>query len=356
MEFITEFYKENIFYIHIISGALIFILFTVFRNKISSLILKISGKILYSKNPERRKSFKENLLKPLSSFFVLLGLYIGISINYRHEFINNAFKIITILIVCWSILCYISDYLYAAFTSKSGGNIANGVAVKFISNLLKVVVVCIAVVMVLAELGYNINGLITGLGVGGLAVSLSAQDTLKNLISGFVILFDKPFDVGDLIETAEFKGIVEDITMRSTRIRKLDDSILIVPNSTIADSSVSNYTRLTRKLVEFSIGILYSSSNEVIIKCENDIKNYLLGCDLTDKETIRVFFEGYGDSSINIQIRCYIHTTDINIYNDYIEKLNLEIKKIIEENGTDFAFPTRSIIIESNTEQEIKNV
>lgn len=348
MEFLTEFYKENLFYIHIISGILIVIVFTALRNKLSMLILRILGKILYSKKPERNKSFKENLLKPLSSFFMLLGLYIGISINYQHKFINNAFKIITILIVCWSILCYISDNLYAAFTAKNGSNVSNGVAVKFISNLLKVVVVCIAVVMVLAELGYNINGLITGLGVGGLAVSLSAQDTLKNLISGFVILFDKPFDVGDLIETAEFKGVVEDITMRSTRIRKLDDSILIVPNSSIADASVSNYTRLTKKLVEFSIGILYSTANDVILKCENEIKNYLLSCELTDKETIRVFFESYGDSSINIYIRCYIDTTDINIYNDYIEKLNLEIKKIIEQNGTDFAFPTRSIILESN--------
>ncbi|MEZ3420646.1 MAG: mechanosensitive ion channel family protein, partial [Eubacterium sp.] len=284
MEFITELYKENSFIINIVSGFLIFLVFFALRNKFSSLILSLFGKILYSKNPERKKRFEENLKKPLSVFFLILGLYIGISVNYQHEKITDAFKIAMIIIVCWSVLCYISDNLYAAFSSK-GNPVSNGVAVKFISNLLKVIVVCIAVVMVLAELGYNINGLITGLGVGGLAVSLSAQDTLKNLISGFVILFDKPFDVGDLIETSDFKGIVEDITMRSTRIRKLDDSVLIVPNSAIADASVSNYARLTKKLVEFNIGIVYASSNNIIKKCEEDIKNYLTGCELTDKDT-----------------------------------------------------------------------
>ncbi len=278
----------------------------------------------------------------------MLGLYIGISINYQSKAVTDAFKIFTIMIVCWSFLCYLSDNIQSIISLKSKSPEVNIVAVKFISNLLKILTVCIAVVMVLAELGYNISGLITGLGVGGLAVSLSAQDTLKNLISGFVILLDKPFDVGDLIETAEFKGTIEDITMRSTRIRKLDDSIIIVPNTQLADSSITNYARLTRKLVEFNIGLLYSTSNEVIVKCEKEIKAYLEKNELADNETIRVFFSEYADSSINLQVRCYIDTTDINIYNNFTEELNLEIKRIIEKNKTDFAYPTRSIIIEKN--------
>lgn len=351
MEFITEFYKANGVYINIALSVAIFSAFLILKNRISQLILSLLGRIFYSKKPESKTAFTESLFKPLSCFFIVLGLYIGISINYQHKMINNTFKILVILIVCWSILSYISGSLHSVFSLKNNNTALNGVAVKFISNLLKVLVVCVAVVMVLAELGYNINGLITGLGVGGLAVSLSAQDTIKNLISGFVILFDKPFDVGDLIETTEFKGFVEDITMRSTRIRKLDDSIIIVPNSRLADSSISNYARLTKKLVEFQIGILYSTSNETIAECENCIKNYLKGNELTDNDTIRVFFTGYGDSSINIQIRCYINTTDINIYNNYIEQLNFEIKRIIEQNGTDFAFPTRSIILENNQKE-----
>lgn len=348
MDFIIDFYEANKKYINIALGLVIFTAFLLLRKIISKTILSVFAKIFYSKKPESRKTFKDSLMKPLSSFFALLGLYIGISINYQSKAITDAFKIFTIMIVCWSFLCYLSDNIQNIISLKSKSTEVNVVAVKFISNLLKAITVCIAVVMVLAELGYNINGLITGLGVGGLAVSLSAQDTLKNLISGFVILLDKPFDVGDLIETAEFKGTVEDITMRSTRIRKLDDSIIIVPNNKLSDSSITNYARLTRKLVEFNIGLLYSTSNDVIRRCENEIKAYLEKNELVDNETIRVFFSEYADSSINLQIRCYIDTTDINIYNSFLEKLNLEIKHIIEENKTDFAYPTRSIIIEKN--------
>lgn len=348
MDFILDFYNTNKKYINIALGILIFLAFLLLKRVISKAILSVLAKIFYSKKPESRKAFKNSLLKPLSSFFALLGLYIGISINYQSKAVTDAFKIFTIMIVCWSFLCYLSDNIQSIISLKSKSPEVNIVAVKFISNLLKILTVCIAVVMVLAELGYNISGLITGLGVGGLAVSLSAQDTLKNLISGFVILLDKPFDVGDLIETAEFKGTIEDITMRSTRIRKLDDSIIIVPNTQLADSSITNYARLTRKLVEFNIGLLYSTSNEVIVKCEKEIKAYLEKNELADNETIRVFFSEYADSSINLQVRCYIDTTDINIYNSFTEELNLEIKRIIEKNKTDFAYPTRSIIIEKN--------
>lgn len=348
MDFIIDFYNINKKYINMILGLIIFLAFFMLRKIISKAILSVLAKIFYSKKPERKKAFKDSLIKPLSSFFALFGLYIGISINYQSKTVTDAFKIFTIMIVCWSFLCYLSDNIQNIINLKSKSTEVNIVAVKFISNLLKILTVCIAVVMVLAELGYNINGLITGLGVGGLAVSLSAQDTLKNLISGFVILLDKPFDVGDLIETAEFKGTVEDITMRSTRIRKLDDSIIIVPNTQLADSSITNYARLTRKLVEFSIGILYSTSNDVIIKCEKEIRDYLEKNELVDNETIRVFFSEYADSSINFQIRCYVDTTDINIYNNFVEELNLAIKNIIEKNKTDFAYPTRSIILEKS--------
>ncbi len=348
MDFIIDFYNANKKYINMILGLIIFLAFLMLRKIISKAILSLLARIFYSKKPESRTAFKDSLIKPLSSFFALLGLYIGISINYQSKAVTDAFKIFTIMIVCWSFLCYLSDNIQNIINLKSKSTEVNIVAVKFISNLLKILTVCIAVVMVLAELGYNINGLITGLGVGGLAVSLSAQDTLKNLISGFVILLDKPFDVGDLIETAEFKGTVEDITMRSTRIRKLDDSIIIVPNTQLSDSSITNYARLTRKLVEFSIGLLYSTPNDVIIKCEKEIREYLEKNELVDNETIRVFFSEYADSSINFQIRCYIDTTDINIYNCFMEELNLAIKNIIEKNKTDFAYPTRSIIIEKS--------
>lgn len=343
---ITEFITKYSTYINIGLGILIFLVFFIFRNQLTKIILNIVSKLFLSKSQNQREIFKSSLQHPISIFFIVFGLFSGIYINYKSEVLFNFFKISTILIFSWAIVCCISDNIGAVVKSKSNNAKINEVAVKFIANILKAIIVCIAIVMVISELGYNINGLITGLGVSGLAISLATQDTLKNLVSGFVIIFDKPFDVGDFIETKDFKGTIEDITMRSTRIRKLDDSIIIVPNSTLSDSLITNYARLTRKLVEFKIGLTYSTTEKTLKKCEREIFDYLDKHEMVDSSTIRVCFNEYADSSMNIQIRCYIDTTNIEEYNKFLEELNYAIKNIVDKNDTDFAFPTRSVIVE----------
>lgn len=348
MENIISFLIVYKSYVNIALGIGIFLLFYSLKNKISDFVLNIIGKILFSKKPELNESFKSSLKRPVAMFLIVCGLFIGIYLNYKHKMIVDTFKIITIMIFCSGILNYVSNNISLVFNLKSEDNEINEVAIKFFSNLLKVIIVCIAVVMVISELGYNINGLLTGLGVGGLAISLAAQDTLKNLVSGFVIIFDKPFGAGDFIETKDFKGTVEDITMRSTRIRKLDDSIIVVPNSTLSDSLITNYARLTRKLVEFKIGLVYSTPEEALKNCEKEIYEYLDNHEMVDSSTIRVCFAEYEESAINLQIRCYIDTTELEVYFKFVEELNFEIKRIIEHNNTDFAYPTRSIYLEKN--------
>ena len=258
-EAIKEFFEAYGFYINIALGAVIFLALAALRNKIADFILKLIARVLFVKKPDIREGFVASLRRPLATYFIVLGLFIGIIINYYHAAIVDTFKIVSVLFVCWLIISFVSDNLEKFLSTKSSSPEVNGIAVKFIANILKVLTVCIAIVMVISELGYNINGLLTGLGVGGLAVSLAAQDSLKSLISGFVIMFDRPFDVGDFIETKDFSGTVEDITMRSTRVRKLDDTVIVVPNTVIADDLITNYAKLNKRLVDFKIGLVYST-------------------------------------------------------------------------------------------------
>ncbi|MCD7872900.1 MAG: mechanosensitive ion channel family protein [Clostridiales bacterium] len=351
-ESITLFFTEYQKYINIVLGILLFAFLTVFRKKLASLILNITAKIVFMKKPENKDAFVSSLMRPLSIYFVLLGIFCGIYINYKHSALLSSFKILSVLIACWAITSFVSDNLLNIMGYKNTDTKVNGVAVKFISNILKVLTVCIGLVMVISELGYNINGLITGLGVGGLAVSLAAQDSLKNLISGFVIMFDKPFDVGDFISTADFSGVVEDITMRSTRIRKDDDTVIIVPNCTISDSLVTNFAKLTRRLVEFKIGLLYSTPEDALKKCEKEIYDFLNNHEMVEKDYIRVCFAEFEDSALNLQIRCYINTTDLEEYYKFIEEFNFKIKNIVNGNNTDFAYPSRSIYIEKSENEK----
>lgn len=347
MEAINEIFAAYGTYINIAISAAVFILFTVFRNKLASLLLGITGKIIFAKYPQRRQGYKNSLMHPVAIYFIVLGLFLGIIINYNHTIIRDTFKIVSVLITCWCIISFISENLVDYLGTKSGDPKVNGIAVKFVSNLLKALTVCIAIVMVISELGYNINGLLTGLGVGGLAVSLAAQDSLKSMISGFVIMFDKPFDVGDFIETSDFSGTVEDITMRSTRVRKLDDTVIAVPNTKLAESLITNYAKLTKRLVEFKIGLLYSTSADVLKECKKEIYEFLAGHEKVEDSSIRVRFCEFDGSSLNLQIRCYIAVTDLEEYFAFVEELNFAIKEIIEKNDTDFAYPTQSVYIES---------
>ncbi len=333
-------------YINIGLGIIIFALLLIFKTAIAKGILSFAAKVFFIRKPELKDGFKQSLLHPVAIFIAVLGLFIGTYINLHKPIVLNSFKIFTILIICWCIISYVSENVNAFFNARESDPRVNSVAVKFISNILKVLTIAIAVVMIVSEMGYNINGLITGLGVGGLAISLAAQNSLKNLIAGFFIILDKPFDVGDLIETADVQGVVEDITMRSTRLRQLNGSPVTVPNSKLSEAEITNLSRYIERVINFKIGLIYSTDEETLVKCENEIREFLLAQPTISDRNLRVCFNEYADSSLNIEIRCHTSTTDYEDYNKLIETVNLGIMKIIKNNDTDFAYPTTSVYIE----------
>lgn len=349
MKDIILIYSQYEIYIKIILGIVIFIVSLIFRNKLSTAILKLIGKISFNKNDkeQKRASLLSSMQKPLSYFFLILGLFIALYINLNKPVILKSFKIITILIICWAIVNYLSDNLFLLFYfGENAEDKMNTTAIKFVSNILKILVIAFAIVMIISELGYNINGLLTGIGVGGLAVSLAAQDTVSNLISGFIIIFDKPFIVGDLIQTNSYIGTIEDVTMRSTKIRTLEDSVITVPNSTLTGDAIINLSRMNKRRINLEFGLLYSTSNELLKKCENDIREYLTVNDEILDEPIRVHFSKLDNSSLNIEIVCYTKTSDIDEYLDIIGDVNYKIKEIIESNNAGFAYPSTSVYIE----------
>ena len=347
MLFLTDY--QN--YLLIVFGVIVFLALYLLRNKLSTVILNIFGKIFFKKEnkEEKRESLLKSLHKPLSYFFMLLGLFIGIYINLQKPIIVKSFKILTILIICWAIVNYLSNNLFILFHfSEDSDDKMNTTAIRFVSNILKIVVIAFATVMVISELGYNINGLLTGIGVGGLAVSLAAQDAVSNLISGFIILFDKPFIVGEVIQTASFIGTIEDINMRSTKIRTLEDSVVTVPNSTLTDDAIINLSRMNMRKLNLEFGLLYSTSNEILKQCEDKIREYLINNEEIVNEPIRVYFSKLDNSSINLEILCYTATPDMNEYTKILGEVNYKIKSIIENSGTEFAYPSTSVYIEKN--------
>lgn len=333
--------------IDLVLGVAVFLILFVLKNKISNALINVFGRVFFRNNKEKVTLLVNSLQKPLAYLIGTIGLYIAFAINYNKPGVTKVFKILIILIICWGIINYLSDNLFLSLRfGENADETMNTTALKFLANILKIVVIAFGVVMVISELGYNVNGLLTGLGVGGLAVSLAAQDAVGNLISGFIIIFDKPFKVGDLIESATVKGFVEEVTMRSTKIRTLDDSVITVPNSTLTKEAVTNISMMDKRRIKMTFGLVYSTTNETIEKVRNEIQKYIVDNKDILPEPCRIHFREFGDSALNFEVVCYTETSDMDEYLKIENELNLAIKKIVENNDTDFAFPTQTVYVQ----------
>ncbi|WP_454969696.1 mechanosensitive ion channel family protein [Eubacterium sp.] len=347
IESLTTFVSDTDKLVDLVIGVAVFLILFIFRYKISNALINVFGKLFLRNNKEKTDSLVNSLQKPLAYLIGTVGLYIAFAINYNKPGVTKVFKILIILIICWGIINYLSNNLFIHIHfGENADDTMNTTALRFLANILKIVVIAFGVVMIISELGYNVNGLLTGLGVGGLAVSLAAQDAVGNLISGFIIIFDKPFKVGDLIESATVKGFVEEVTMRSTKIRTLDDSVITVPNSTLTKEAVTNISMMDKRRIKMTFGLVYSTSNEAIEKIRNEIKTYIVQNKDILPEPCRIHFREFGDSALNFEVVCYTETSDMDEYLKIENEINLAIKQIVENNDTDFAFPTQTVYVQ----------
>lgn len=347
IESLTTFVSDTDKLVDLVIGVAVFLILFIFRYKISNALINVFGKLFLRNNKEKTDSLANSLQKPLAYLIGTVGLYIAFAINYNKPGVTKVFKILIILIICWGVINYLSNNLFINLHfGENADDTMNTTALRFLANILKIVVIAFGVVMIISELGYNVNGLLTGLGVGGLAVSLAAQDAVGNLISGFIIIFDKPFKVGDLIESATVKGFVEEVTMRSTKIRTLDDSVITVPNSTLTKEAVTNISMMDKRRIKMTFGLVYSTSNEAIEKIRNEIKTYIVQNKDILPEPCRIHFREFGDSALNFEVVCYTETSDMDEYLKIENELNLAIKQIVENNDTDFAFPTQTVYVQ----------
>lgn len=347
IESLTTFVSDTDKLVDLVIGVAVFLILFIFRYKISNALINVFGKLFLRNNKEKTDSLANSLQKPLAYLIGTVGLYIAFAINYNKPGVTKVFKILIILIICWGIINYLSNNLFIHIHfGENADDTMNTTALRFLANILKIVVIAFGIVMIISELGYNVNGLLTGLGVGGLAVSLAAQDAVGNLISGFIIIFDKPFKVGDLIESATVKGFVEEVTMRSTKIRTLDDSVITVPNSTLTKEAVTNISMMDKRRIKMTFGLVYSTSNETIEKIRNEIKTYIVQNKDILPEPCRIHFREFGDSALNFEVVCYTETSDMDEYLKIENELNLAIKQIVENNDTDFAFPTQTVYVQ----------
>lgn len=218
----------------------------------------------------------------------------------------------------------------------------------FFEKIYRALVLLFGGIQVLNLLGCEVNGLITGAGIAGLAVSLGAQSTLSNLIAGASMVIERPFGIGDYITLGSFEGTVEDISFRSTRIRTLDNSVITVENSKVSAEYICNATTRQNRLLSITVGVTYGTPRKQLETLCDDFRGMLKKDSQVLPDTVHVNLSNFGASSIDIELRCYVTALGGDDYRQLKSRLNWQIMDIMAQDGCDFAFPSTSVYLETS--------
>lgn len=231
---------------------------------------------------------------------------------------------------------------------KSNKEIDN-VTMNAILRTARIGIYTLAGFMIISELGYNISGFITGLGIGGVVLTLAAQDTAKSLIGGIAIFIDKTFKVGDYIKVAEYEGTVELIKFRSTNIRTLDNTVLHIPNSEMASESIINYGEMQKRRYYTKLTIELNTSLQKIKNLTEQIENMLNKReDIIKDGNISVKFQDISDNGFDVIVNAYIKETDYWEFLKCKEQINYEIMSIMKKENVELAYNTQTLYIKNS--------
>lgn len=205
-----------------------------------------------------------------------------------------------------------------------------------------------AVLYVCHGLGFNITAILAGLGVGGLAIALAGQKTIENLFGGISVILDQPVRVGDFCRFGDKTGTVEDIGLRSTKIRSLDRTVIAVPNADFAHIQLENFSKRDKIRYCKTLGLRYETTPDQMRLVLLELKELLVSHPMVADDPARVRFVDFGAYSLDIEIFCYILTSDYNEFLMVAEDLNLRIMDIVSQCGCDFAFPSHTTYLEKS--------
>jgi len=216
-------------------------------------------------------------------------------------------------------------------------------AMDIVSFLIRVSVWAIVFLLALDNLGINITALVAGLGVGGIAVALAAQNIISDLFASLSIVLDRPFVLGDFLIIDDFYGNVEKVGLKTTRMRSLSGEQLVFSNNDLLNSRIRNYGQMIERRIVFSIGVVYETPYEKLEQIPKVIEDIIVHQELARFD--RAHFQQYGAYSLNFEVVYYVESSDYRLYMDIQQAVNLEIFRTFAESGIEFAYPTQKLFV-----------
>ena len=321
---------------------------------LSSILSKIIIKVLSIKNKEKTDIRKNPFYKPLKTIFTFIGIYVALNFLKQEMTISIEFETIINKIIKIAMIIFVAKAFGESLDDKYGFFVnlktkrnkeIDSRTISVILKAIRIIIYIIAGFMVISELGYNISGFITSLGIGGVVITLAAQDTAKSLIGGVLIILDKQFKVGDYIKVGTFEGTVEEITFRSTNIRTLENSVLHIPNSEMSISAIINYNEMEKRRYFSRLTLELNTKLDKVEEVKNQIQEMLQSRKDIIKDTVTVKFENISANGMDLLIIAYINETNYGKFLEIKEQINYAIMTILQNQGVELAYNTQTVYV-----------
>lgn len=349
-EIISNLNSEKVIQILIAIG--IIIIFRILSSTVSKLIIKI----FRVKNKEKKDIRKNPFYIPLKVIITFIGIYIALNIvrdaleisEGTLILINKIIKILMILLVAKAFGQGLdeSDGILNKIKTKTDKEV-DETTTKLVIKTIKVAIYVIAGFMVITELGYDISGFVAGLGIGGVVITLAAQDTAKSFIGGIGLFIDKPFKVGDYIKVGQYEGTVEEMKFRTTSIRTGENSVLHVPNSEMSVSAIINYSEIQTRRINTELIIDINTNINKIQKIKNMIEDMLNSYEIIKKDTIQVYFKDISANGMKMSIIVYINESNYKKYMEIKEQINYNIIEILRSEGIELSQRAQTVYVQN---------
>jgi MscS family membrane protein len=291
--------------------------------------------------------------KPLELLVLILGLFVAVQILQLPveptDLRAGAYAVLKALITIaggWALFNMAGVFgTYLEALSAKTDNDLDDHLVPFVRKSLRVFIVILAAIIVIQNLGYSTSGLLASLGIGGMALAFASKDALANIFGSLMIIFDRPFKIGDVVVAGSMEGIVEEVGFRSTKIRTPAKTLISVPNSIIANMPLDNVSRMPRRRIKLAIGLTYATTPAQMREAVARLRVLLTTHPDLDPESVQVNFTDFGASSLDIAITCFSITTVLGEHLNVREEVCLRIMDLLEELGLQFAFPSRTVYL-----------
>ncbi len=335
---------------HLVSGLILVALAALCQQVAARVIARRLGSQGVAE-PGAYERFFEALVAPLSALLMACGVYAALAVfNLPPEaerLAGAGTKLAVTAIALWGIFRGGAAALGHFEQLARSRDLGIAAFMPLVRKIAGFVFGILGALIVAESLGLEVKTFLAGLGIGGLAVALAAQDTIANMFGSFVVVMDHPFRVGDTVRIAGNEGTVEDIGLRSTRLRTRARTLIVMPNKLVASEAITNFSRMPQRRVDQTIGLTYATSAAQMEEILGDLRALLRDDPGVHPGLIAVNFADYGESSLDITIVFFTSDPDWQKHMAVRERINLKIMRAVANRKLAFAFPTQTVIHEN---------